>query len=132
MFITTYIENRAPSRNHDTIETKYKAILQVEKGVQKKLVAEQFGVPSSTLSTLLRSRDSIKSRCNTGTVGSKAKVMKEGHFVKTEQAILEYILQARAANIELTGTIIKIQAENFAKKLGESDFCGSKWLASSV
>ena len=51
--------------------------------------------------------------------------MKAGHFVKTEQAILENILQARAANIELTGTIIKIKAENFAKKLGESGVCGS-------
>ena len=120
----------APSvRTHVTIDTKYKAILQVEKGVQKKIVAEQFGVPPSTLSTWLKSKDSIKSRCNTGTVGPNAKVMKAGHFVKTEQAILEYILQARAANIELTGTIIKIKAEDFAKKLGENGFCGSNgWL----
>ena len=43
--------------------------------------------------------------------------MKVGDFVKTEQAILEYIAQASAANIELTGTIIKIRAEDFAKKL---------------
>merc|ERR1711874_461965 len=84
----------APSHTHVTIETKYKVIMEVKKGVQKKLVAQQFGVPSSTLSTWLRSRDSIKSRCNTGTVGPKAKVMKAGHFVKTEQAILEYTLQA--------------------------------------
>ena len=49
--LSTWIENMAPSvRTHVTIDTKYKAILQVEKGVQKKLVAEQFGVPTSTLS----------------------------------------------------------------------------------
>jgi len=100
----------APSRTRVTIDNKYKAILQVEKGVQKKLVAEQFGVSPSTLSTWLRNKDRIKSRCNIGTVGPNAKVMKAGNFLKTEQAILEYILQARTANIELTGTIIKIKA----------------------
>ena len=95
------------SHSHITIETKYKAIIQVEKSVQKKLLRKQFGVPFSIISSWLRSRDSIKSRCNTGTVDLKAKVMKVGHFVKTDQAILEYIAQASAANIELTGTILK-------------------------
>ena len=58
--------------------------------------------------------------------------MKAGHFVKTEQAILEYILQARTANIELTGTIINIKAEGFAKKLREIDFSGFNGIGKGV
>ena len=91
----------------------------------KKMVATKFGIPPSTLSTWLRKKDDIKARCESGTVGPKAKAMKADHFEKTEQAILQYIFEARAANIEFTGTIIKIKAEEFAKKLGEHGFCGS-------
>ena len=123
------INNMAPTRNHMTLDTKYKAILEVEKGAVKKLVAEKFGIPSSTLSTWLKQKDAIKARCEAGTVGPKAKAMKAGQFEKTEQAILQYILEARASNLELSGTLIKIKAEQFAKKFGENRFCASNgWL----
>ena len=82
----------APTRSHMTLDTKYKAILEVEKGAMKKVVATKFGIPPSTLSTWLCKKDDIKARCESGTVGPKAKAMKGGRFEKTEQAILQYIL----------------------------------------
>ena len=119
----------APKRTFLTLDTKYQAILEVEKGVMKKVVADKFGIPPSTLSTWLRKKDAIKAKCEAGTVGPKAMTMKAGHFEKTEHAILQYILEARAANIEFTGTIIKIKAEEFAKRFGENGFCASNgWL----
>ena len=130
-FLSTnkHIISMAPTRSHMTLDTKYKAILEVENGVMKKEVAAKFGIPPSTLSTWLKGKAAIKARCESGTVGPKAMAMKAGRFEKTEQAILQYILEARAANIEFTGTIIKIKAEQFAKKLGEHGFCGSNgWL----
>ena len=116
-------------RNHETVDTKYKAILEVERGVQKKLVAEKFGVKPDTLSTWLKNKDIIRSRSESGTVGAKAMAMKAGRFVKTEQATLNWLLQARTANIPLTSTIIQIKAEEFSRRLGENGFTASNgWL----
>ena len=44
----------AAKRKQYTIETKYQAILQVEKCVQKKVVADDLGISASTLSTWLK------------------------------------------------------------------------------
>ena len=129
MFSDYQLSIMAPKRTFLTLDTKYQAILEVEKGVMKKVVAAKFGVPPSTLSTWIKQKDAIKAKCESGTVGPKAMVMKAGRFEKTEKAILQYILEARAANIEFTGTIIKIKAEEFATKLGERGFCASNgWL----
>ncbi|CAL4069779.1 unnamed protein product, partial [Meganyctiphanes norvegica] len=55
--------------------------------------------------------------------------MKAGRFVKTEQATLNWLLQARTANIPLTSTIIQIKAEEFSRRLGENGFTASNgWL----
>ena len=47
-------------RKQYAIETIYQAIMQVEKGVQKKSVADNFGISASTLSTWLKTKDITK------------------------------------------------------------------------
>ena len=55
--------------------------------------------------------------------------MKPGQFPKTETSLVAWMHEARAANMSLSGTLLKIKAKHFAEKVGESDFVASNgWL----
>lgn len=41
------------------ISEKYRLLRDVENGIQKKRVAEKYGIPSNTLSTILKNKESI-------------------------------------------------------------------------
>ena len=119
----------AAKRKQFTIETIYQAILQVEKGVQKKVVAADLGISPSTLSTWLKAKDTTKTAYESGAFGGKTKRMKPGQYPKMETALVAWMHEARAANISLSGTLLKIKAKHFAEKVGKSDFVASNgWL----
>ena len=103
----------AAKRKQFTIETKYQAILQVEKGVQKKVVAADLGISARTLSTRLTTKDTTKAAYESGAFGGKAKRMKPGQFPKTETSLVAWMHEARAANMSLSGTLLKIKARHF-------------------
>ena len=94
----------AAKRKQFTIETKYQAILQVEKGVQKKVVAADLGISASTLSTWLKTKDTTKAAYESGAFGGKTKRMKPGQYPKMETALVAWMHEARGANISLSGT----------------------------
>ena len=119
----------ASKRKQYSLETKYNAIMQVEKGVQKKVVAEDLGISASTLSTWLKAKDNTKAAYESGTFGSKTKRMKPGQYPKTEAAVVTWMRQARAANMSLSGTLIKIKAKKYSEDVGEHEFIPSNdWL----
>ena len=68
------------------------AILQVEKGVQKKVVADNLGILASTLSTWLKTKDTTKAAYESGAFGGKAKRMKPGQYPKMETALVAWML----------------------------------------
>ena len=88
----------AAKRKQFTIETKYQAILQVEKGVQKKVVAADLGISASTLSTWLKTKDTTKAAYESGAFGGKTKRMKPGQYPKMETALVAWMHETRAAN----------------------------------
>ena len=51
--------------------------------------------------------------------------MKPGQYPKMETALVTWIHKARATNMSLSGTLIKIKAKHFAEKVGESEFVAS-------
>ena len=72
------------SRTHVTLEEKYKIILELEGGAKQVAVCDKYGHNKSTVSTWWK---------------------------KTEAALCRWIQEARAANIDLSGLFIRIQAE---------------------
>ena len=75
-------------------KTKYQTILQVEKGVQKKVVAADLGISASTLSTWLKTKDTTKAAYESGAFDGKAKRMKPGQFPKTETSLVAWMHEA--------------------------------------
>ena len=112
-----------------TIGDKYAALIDVEKGVTKSVIADRLGVSRSTLSCWIRDAEKIRKAYETGSFSHNTKRMKVGKYPKTEEATSKWLLEARAANINISGTILKIKAEDFAQQLGEDDFkAGNGWL----
>ena len=113
-------------------ETKYEAIMAVEKGVKaKKQIAADFGIPVSTLSTWIKKGDEIKQKYLTGGMGSQRKKSRGAKFPEVEKALLTWFKNAREQNVTVSGEIMREKAKYFATKLGISDLefdCSSGWL----
>ena len=111
-----------------TIADKYAAVLDVEKGASKKDVAERHGIPRTTLAGWLKQKEKIKEAFDSGSFGSKTKRLRTSSKVRTEEALLRWVTEARAANVPITGAIMTIKARAFAQELGEDDNIDESWV----
>ncbi|XP_054719284.1 tigger transposable element-derived protein 6-like [Uloborus diversus] len=104
-----------------SIQEKKRLIEEVEKGSKKKnQIAKEFGIPSSTLSTILKNKEAILEKCVDGF--EKRKRIRVSEFQDMEKCLMIWITQCRAQNIPLNGNLIKEKAEAFAKELGHLSF----------
>lgn len=95
----------------------------VDDGEKKKDVAERFGIPPSTLSTILKNRDKLP-------VVSNGKMRcRSVEFPEIENSVLQWFRQCRQENIPVSGPLIKEKAKKFAANFGIVDFKASDgWL----
>ena len=114
-----------------TLVEKLKLIEIVEMGRAVKDVAEEFAINRNTLHYILKNRDKIREGiiANPGIAGFKR--IKQTKSPELEQRVLEYMLESRANDQKLSGSIIKTVALEFAAELGVANFAGSNgWLHS--
>ena len=119
-----------PKRRQISINDKYTAILEVEKGQKKIIVAQKYDIPHNTLSTWMKNAESIKAAYESGSTASKVKRMRKAAYDDVEEATLLWFEQARARNISISGPILRSKAVSFANDLGHNDFsCSDGWLS---
>ena len=120
----------APKRQQFSVETKYKALCEIDKGAKKTYVAEKLRIPPNTLSTWIKNQNKIKEAYESGECSSKAKKIRAADNPDVEKAINTWITDARAQNIPLSGEIVRRQASRFADRFGKCDFKASRgWFA---
>ncbi|XP_037811648.1 tigger transposable element-derived protein 6-like [Lucilia sericata] len=112
-------------RRSISIGEKISIIDAVDRGDKSKQeIAKQFNIAPSTLSTILKNRETI---CNNKTL--KCKRMRFAEYEDVEQCVSKWFKQCRNQNIPLGGNTIKTKAEEFAGLLGHKDFKASNgWL----
>ena len=91
--------------NLQTNEVTSQAIIDTEKGIKNKDVAKKYGVPLSTISTLLKNKIAIKEKFLAADVGSTRQMDKKAKFQKIENALIQWLTQARSQNKPLSGEI---------------------------
>mgnify|MGYP001796298877 FL=1 len=91
------------------LSEKYKAIQDIDKGLSKKDAAEKYGVPFSTLSTWLKSKDKISAAYEKGKNPKTLKLKKAGSEA-LDKAIFKWFLRAREQNIPINGDVLKENA----------------------
>ena len=110
-----------------TVKRKLEIIDRVKNlppGKKKKDVASEFKIPPSTLSTILKNKDILKS--SSGIANSK-KRQREPTRVYVDAALFQWFTAARANNIPISGEILKAKAEELSEELDPS----MKWVCSS-
>lgn len=114
--------------NMKSIDSKYEAIMAVEKGEKSKSqIARDFGVPANTLSTWLKNKENIIEAYQQ--FNPKRKNTRTGSFHEVEAATLKWFKAARDQNIPISGPMLVTKAEEFAGKLDQTDFKASNgWL----
>lgn len=93
----------------------------MKSGRKKKVTAKEFGIPASTLSTIIKNSKEIDLNFPTD---RKRKISPD--FSDVEKCVVKWFKQCRDANANIGGPILKEKTENFAKSLGQEQFKASK------
>lgn len=115
-----------------TIKRKLEIIDLVDQappGKKKKDIANEAGIPASTLSTLLKNRDSLRAGHATGS--NKKKRARDPVRPDVDAALFQWFSAARAQSVPISGEILKAKAEELATELDPDHVewtCSNGWL----
>lgn len=111
-----------------TLREKLKIIDEVNSGgKRKKDIAEEYGIPASTLSTILKQEELVRQRMVSGNLNNKR--VRKSEFPEVEECLIKWFKQCRDHNVSVGGPILKEKAEHFAKSFGYNNFRASNgWL----
>lgn len=105
------------------LKTKVAIIRAVDEGTKKKkIIAREFGIPATTLSTIMKNRARILEDF-TDNGSSQRKRIRSTIYRDVEQAIYKWVLQLRRQGVQLNATKIKRKAVEVAHSLGYNEFC---------
>ena len=110
-----------------TIAEKVKIIERLKCGVSNKDLCQELGISQSTLSTIWKSKDQIKSVFQKDVTSIKR--LKCSQHQDVELALLEWFKIQRSKNIPISGPILQEKATEFGKRFNKIDFqCSSSWI----
>lgn len=94
---------------------------------KQKEIADELGIPPSTLRTVLKNRLEIEQNRLVG--GSKWQKVKHGKYEELENVLLVWFQQARNLNYPVNGGVVTEKAKEIAARLNITEFSGSTgWL----
>jgi hypothetical protein len=111
------------------LDTKVKILSEVNKGRKKSEVAAEFGIPRSTLSTIIKSGNHIEGKLQSGNVEGARKRLRSATHDDVDKALLQWFRQIREVSLPVNGPILLEKAPALAVELGCHDFHPSNgWL----
>ncbi|XP_071085209.1 uncharacterized protein [Haliotis cracherodii] len=113
-----------------SLETKFLALLEVEKGQQSKAqIAREFGVPPNTLSTWLKQADRIKTAYLECSFNPTRKRLRSVQYEDVDDATLQWYRNAILNDVPVSGRILLAKTQEIALQRGHVDFKASLgWL----
>ena len=116
-----------------TLSKKMEILAAVEKNDREKTttktrIALNFGIPKTTLSTIVKNKK-IKEAFELSKFDPQRKRLRVAAYEDLKEALVIWIGQARSQNVPLSGPILIETADSLPKKLGYSEFkCSCGWL----
>lgn len=99
------------------LEQKAEIIAAAVTGRNNGSIAEEYGVSSSSLSTILKSEASISKALVSGTPAQRKKMIQPAHEY-LDKTVYACFCETRAQKIPISGSMIQQKALNYARVLG--------------
>ena len=112
------------------LDTKYQILQAVDKNDQSKTeIAKAFEIPPSTLSTIIKQRETIMKAYNSSDFGSSRKKTRTAQHTDVEDALFEWFKNVRDQNIPIFGPTLAANTDDLAIHLGHTDFTANhNWV----
>uniref|UniRef100_A0A8C3MTL7 Uncharacterized protein n=1 Tax=Geospiza parvula TaxID=87175 RepID=A0A8C3MTL7_GEOPR len=112
-----------------TIEEKIDIISAVESGKKKAEIAAKYGIKRNSLSSIMKNKEKVLEAFETLRFDPKRKRLRTAFYADLEEALMKWYRIAQCLNVPVNGPMLRLKANDFAQKLGHSDFkCSNGWL----
>ena len=98
------------------------------KTTTKKEIADSYGIPANTLSTILKNREKIEKMASSSSVNLSKKRMRTSRVEDVDAGLLTWFKQSRAQGAPISGPIVMEKAGELAQELGIDFVQCSGWL----
>ncbi|NXT18680.1 TIGD4 protein, partial [Syrrhaptes paradoxus] len=112
-----------------SIEEKIDIISAVESGKKKADVAAKYGIKKNSLSSIMKNKEKVLNAIETLQFDPKRKRLRTAVYTDVEEALMKWYRVAQCLDVPVNGPMLRLKANDFAQKLGHSDFkCSNGWL----
>ncbi|XP_005232601.1 tigger transposable element-derived protein 4 [Falco peregrinus] len=112
-----------------SIEEKIDIISAVESGEKKADIAAKYGIKKNSLSSIMKNKEKVLEAFESLRFDPKRKRLRTAFYTDLEEALMKWYRIAQCLNVPVNGPMLRLKANDFAQKLGHSDFkCSNGWL----
>ncbi|XP_065692179.1 tigger transposable element-derived protein 4 [Patagioenas fasciata] len=112
-----------------SIEEKIDIISAVESGTKKADIAAKYGIKKNSLSSIMKNKEKVLEAFESLRFDPKRKRLRTAFYSDLEEALVKWYRIAQCLNVPVNGPMLRLKANDFAQKLGHSDFkCSNGWL----
>ncbi|KFV16805.1 Tigger transposable element-derived protein 4, partial [Tauraco erythrolophus] len=112
-----------------SIEEKIDIISAVESGKKKADIAAKYGIKKNSLSSIMKNKEKVLEAFESLRFDPKRKRLRTAFHTDLEEALMKWYRIAQCLNVPVNGPMLRLKANDFAQKLGHSDFkCSNGWL----
>ncbi|NXY89214.1 TIGD4 protein, partial [Alcedo cyanopectus] len=112
-----------------SIEEKMDIISAVESGKKKADIAVKYGIKKNSLSSIMKNKDKVVEALESLRFDPKRKRLRTAFYSDLEEALVKWCRTAQCLQVPVNGPVLRSKANDFAQKLGHSDFkCSNGWL----
>ncbi|NXX80753.1 TIGD4 protein, partial [Urocolius indicus] len=112
-----------------SIEEKIDIISAVESGEKKADIAAKYGIKKNSLSSIMKNKEKVLEAFESLRFDPKRKRLRTAFYSDLEEALMKWYRIAQCLNVPVNGPMLRLKANDFAQKLGHSDFkCSNGWL----
>uniref|UniRef100_A0A672UAV1 Tigger transposable element derived 4 n=1 Tax=Strigops habroptila TaxID=2489341 RepID=A0A672UAV1_STRHB len=112
-----------------SIEEKIDIISAVESGEKKADIAAKYGIKKNSLSSIMKNKEKVLEAFESLRFDPKRKRLRTAFYTDLEEALVKWYRIAQCLNVPVNGPMLRLKANDFAQKLGHSDFkCSNGWL----
>lgn len=123
------MEKKVRKQNSLSLKIKIELLQAVNEAKRSKTeICKHFGIPNSTLSTILKNRDKILELYQSSKFEPDRKRFRTANHENLETALVDWFKQARSQGARISGPLLMRKANVFAEQMNLSFCANNGWL----